>query len=130
MSIPMPARVRAILSDIAEQHGLTVDDIIGQGRTRRISTARQAAYHALFTTPTPMGTPPSLTIIGAWTGRHHTSVAHGITRFLNPENTRPTNIAVKAHRHHQPMSNVRSVSPEVQAEVLTRWAAQQAAEAG
>lgn len=81
---PMPTReevwfspgrsVRNIIADVAFEHGLTVRDILGSGRQRKLVVARHAAmYRAACETLC------SLPQLGRFFGdRDHTTVLHGI----------------------------------------------------
>lgn len=72
----MPKPVREIVQLIADRHGITVEDLIGESRVRRVTRPRQEAYAALYGTGRY-----SLPLIGAWFGgRDHTSVRWGIGR--------------------------------------------------
>jgi chromosomal replication initiation ATPase DnaA len=68
-----PARVRAIVGAVAVSHGVTVADILGDSRVKKIAWARCAAYAAVRAE-----TGASFPKIGRWFRRHHTTVLTGI----------------------------------------------------
>lgn len=65
--------VRQLVADIALIYGLTADDIFSQRRTRTISAAR---HHVMF--EIAQRTEWSLSQIGRFLGRDHTTVLHGV----------------------------------------------------
>jgi hypothetical protein len=70
----MPPRVRDYVRAIAAEHRVTMEEMIGQSRTRRVAHARQDAFNALYSTGRY-----SLALIGSWFGgRDHTTVLWGI----------------------------------------------------
>lgn len=63
----------ALIARIAREHGVTVPEILGPSRHRRVAWPRQeaiAAVREMFRDP--------LDQIGALFGRHHTTVMHAI----------------------------------------------------
>lgn len=61
-----------IAEEIAAEYFVTVADIRGPDRTRRVSRARQAFMHAAR-----LLTGKSYPCIGRWLARDHTTVMHG-----------------------------------------------------
>lgn len=119
----LPRRVVEIIERIAQEHETTLAAILGPRSGQKVSQARQAVYFALRQAKTATGRYPSLTEVGRWVGgRDHTSVAHGITRYLNPDNKRPACISVgSVDRVRSDMNNIRPVTPEKQADILAQW---------
>lgn len=69
-----PARWSEIAASVAQAHDLTLADLIGRSRVRKIAHARQHAYAAVRD-----GTRLSMYQIGQrFGGRSHQSVWHGI----------------------------------------------------
>lgn len=81
----MPPRVRAILAESAQKHAVSVRELIGPSRSRSIVAARRAAAVALRRHDM------SLTEIGRYLGRHHTTVVH----LLNPKRNKTQNVDSK-----------------------------------
>lgn len=77
----VPARVLAILAEVAEVHQVTVGEMLGERRLRRIAYARFDAWCWLWRIPGPAGVRPSLTQIGSWFGKNPTSVLYGIRKW-------------------------------------------------
>lgn len=71
-----PARMDAILSGVARQHGVTVADLKGPGRARRYAYPRFEAMHALMS----VGVWSSLTV-GKYLNRDHTTVLYGVNKY-------------------------------------------------
>ena len=71
-SRPMPPRVRDYAAAAAREHGVSVADVLGRGRTAPVYAARRRVMRQLrvdgFT----------LTLIGRWMGRHHSTVVHAL----------------------------------------------------
>ena len=63
-----------IVARIAAEHGVTVSDITGGGRSRKVSAARQAAMYALRS-EAAMSLPQIATAIGR---KDHATILHGI----------------------------------------------------
>lgn len=76
----LPSSVTVILADVANLHGVSVADLRGERRTRKLSAARFEAYERLRAMRFGRGLfdHPSLPQIGAWLNRHHASVLHGL----------------------------------------------------
>lgn len=117
---PLPKRVIEIIDRVAVEHETTLEAIIGPRRTKTLAQARFAAYHAVYTAKTNLGRYPSLPQVGRWFGgRDHTTIMHGISRHLNPDD--PAEVTRPVPDRFNPLSNVRSVEPERQAEILAQW---------
>jgi chromosomal replication initiation ATPase DnaA len=69
----IPARVQAIISAVAYEHGIPISDIMSDRRTREISRARHAAMRTVRALENPK---PSTTRIGEWFGRDHATVLY------------------------------------------------------
>ncbi len=70
-------RCKRILAEVAERHGVTVKDIKGPCRFTFVALARREAYYRLHAE-----TDLSLAQIGAMLAKDHTSVGHGIRKYL------------------------------------------------
>lgn len=66
-------RVSIILKEVAQAHGVTVNDLRGESRLRHIARARQVAYVRLRD-ETPMSYPAIARVMG---GKDHTTVLKG-----------------------------------------------------
>ena len=73
----MRQTVANILREVAQEHGLTVAALIGQGRSRHIAWPRQEAYYKAFTECPHLSYPEIARRIG---GRDHTTVYWGVLR--------------------------------------------------
>lgn len=62
-----------IVRGVAERHGLTLEDLIGDRRTRNVAYPRHEAMWALYETGRY-----TTTQIGRWFGRDHSSVCYAI----------------------------------------------------
>lgn len=69
-------RRMAIIAEVAECHGLAVDDMTGTARTRDIVAAR---WEAMARIRTEFG--DTLPMIGRLFNRDHTTVVHGLKRY-------------------------------------------------
>lgn len=67
-----PINVRRLLRHVAGKHGLTADDLLTRERCRAVAWPRQEAFSALYKRGL------TLPQIGAWFGRDHSTVWHGI----------------------------------------------------
>lgn len=67
-----------ILKEVAEDDGLTVDDLTGECRERRIAWPRQRAYYRAFVECPHLSYPEIARRIG---GRDHTTILHGVRRY-------------------------------------------------
>lgn len=76
----LPPRVQAIISETADRHGISVADLLGDGRTAKVALARHQAMRAVASLKMPCGN-PTTTQIGAWFGRDHTSVLNALGRL-------------------------------------------------
>lgn len=76
-----PDRVNAIIRNVAREHGVSTDDILGRGKTVRVSTARAEAISQCRQLIEIAGKPPSYPQIGQWFGLDHSSVIHACKRF-------------------------------------------------
>lgn len=75
----IPERVRQIIEEVAEEHGLTLQILIGPARQRIPSRARFAAFARIRERVVINGSPASYPLIGKWFGnRDHTSILHGV----------------------------------------------------
>jgi chromosomal replication initiation ATPase DnaA len=77
----MPPRVRAIVKEVADRHGLSIKALIGAVKSNRVSSARHEAFALIR--EIKQGTAPaySLSMIGSWFGgRHYATVLNGICR--------------------------------------------------
>lgn len=63
------------VSDLARQHGATVDEVLAQDKTPRVSHARQAIWYALRHHPERRYSYPD---IGRLFGRDHSTVLAGV----------------------------------------------------
>lgn len=76
--------VKDIMAQVASEHGVTLNDILGQRRTRKIMLARREAVYRVWTEKSPIG----LAEVGRHFGLDHTTVLHalrkmGVTSTLN-----------------------------------------------
>lgn len=69
------ATVRAVVADVAFQHGYTPADLIGQERHRAVCRARQHAYWAVRQAKPHLSYPQIGRFFG---GRDHTTIMHGV----------------------------------------------------
>ncbi len=71
---PRRISMREIAALVAERHGLSVEELRGPGRSRRLAHPRQEAF-ALIRKHTAVSLPQ----IGGYSGgRDHTTVLHGV----------------------------------------------------
>lgn len=82
MHPPKFSRMKDVLADVAEKHGLSVQQLRGKTRKRNIAWARQEAMWRIRQIKNDDGTPRySLPQIGAYCGgRDHTTVIHALRR--------------------------------------------------
>jgi hypothetical protein len=71
----MRQTVANILREVAQEYGLTVAALTGQGRSRHIAWPRQEAYYRAFTECPHLSYPEIARRIG---GRDHTTILHGV----------------------------------------------------
>jgi chromosomal replication initiation ATPase DnaA len=77
--INRPARVQAIINEVAAEYDLDPEQLTGMSRARRPSHARFVCYARIINEMQIRGEPPSLPQIGGWFGgRDHTSILHGL----------------------------------------------------
>lgn len=76
-----PAAITALIRQVAIEHGVTSDDMIGRRRTCHIAWARFDCWHRIRQLRGPGGRPFSSTQIGVWFDRDHTSVLNGLQRY-------------------------------------------------
>jgi len=77
-----PARVREVLAAIADKHRVTVAELVGRSRRRRLAWPRHEAMAAIRKLRRQDGRPFSLPQIGHWLGDvDHTSVLYGIKKY-------------------------------------------------
>lgn len=67
--------IRELIGQVAAEHGLTYDDMIGHNRTRRVSHARQELYWRMKREFPRLSLPQIAKHIG---NRDHTTILHGI----------------------------------------------------
>ena len=72
----LPPRIAGIIAQVAVEHGVSVKDILGPSRVRKITRARQEAMRTVRSLERDDGTVPSLPQIGRWFGRDHSTVSH------------------------------------------------------
>jgi chromosomal replication initiation ATPase DnaA len=75
------ANARRIVAEVAARHGITVEEIFGEGRTRLLANARWDAI-ALVKRANPSW---SLHALGAFFGRDHTSILHALRKIEKME---------------------------------------------
>lgn len=66
--------VRLLAATLAEETGIPVAEILGDGRDAQVVAVRHRLWAMLH------GTGLSLTAIGMITGRHHTTILHAIRK--------------------------------------------------
>jgi len=71
-----PRQSKVILEDVAERHGLTVDELKSQSRKRRFTEARQEAFYLLR--QAGYSWPQCATFCGM---SDHTTAIHGASRY-------------------------------------------------
>ena len=71
-----PRQSKIILEDVAERHGLTVDELKSQSRKRRFTEARQEAFYLLR--QAGYSWPQCATFCGM---SDHTTAIHGASRY-------------------------------------------------
>ena len=77
-----PARVEAIIMQVAARHGLARADLVGPCRKRTIVRARQQAMGEVRALSLIDGRPHSTTAIGRWFGgRDHSTVSRALRRL-------------------------------------------------
>lgn len=76
----MTPRAREIVTRAAQQHGITVAELLGRSQELRIAHARQQAYAELYALRDPQteGARYTLPAIGRIFGRDHSTVLHGV----------------------------------------------------
>ena len=70
-----PLWARVLIRDVAEQYGLTPEDIQASSQKATIAHPRQHVYYALYATGRC-----SLSMIGSWFNKDHSTILHGIRR--------------------------------------------------
>jgi hypothetical protein len=90
--------VANILREVAQEHGLTVAALTGQGRSRHIAWPRQEAYYRAFTECPHLSYPEIARRIG---GRDHTTVLHGVRAHCE-RNGQTYAHAVRIRKHGGP----------------------------
>ena len=77
----MSPRARALIQQVARDHGLTVDDLMGRSQERRVAFPRFVAMHKLRQLEDDDGDPVfSYPQIGRMFGRDHTTVIDAVRR--------------------------------------------------
>ena len=72
----IPPRVRNVIAWVAHDHKVSVDDIIGPRRFKKLVIPRRAAMRAVRCMIMANCQPPSYPQIGRWFNRDHTTVLH------------------------------------------------------
>jgi len=70
--------IRVLVTEIAARHGVTIVQIFGKDRHDKIALARHHVWHALRELDAREWSLPRL---GAFFGRHHTTILQGISSF-------------------------------------------------
>lgn len=73
--ITLPTRIMKIVEAVAEEHDVTVGQLLGQSRQRKHVRARWAVWAILDAEG------KSLTQIGNYFNRDHTTILHGLGRL-------------------------------------------------
>lgn len=77
---PTARRYVHVLHDVATRHGVEVQDIVGRSRARRLVAARQEAFYLMKEHGY------SLSQIGRFCNRDHTTVMHGVEKHAEKLN--------------------------------------------
>lgn len=78
----LPPRVRSIIAQVAQERGVTVDDLVGPSTRRKFSEPRHEAMAWVRATVEIAGAPASFPLIGRWFGgRHWTTVIHACEKY-------------------------------------------------
>jgi chromosomal replication initiator protein len=80
----IPHRVLQMIKAVAWDHGVSVAEILGNGRRARICAARRDAMRAVRWMDFGDGRQPSYPQIGRWFGRDHTTVIHACQGYEPP----------------------------------------------
>ena len=72
----LPPRIEAIIREVAAEREITREELLGPCRARQFARARQYAMWLCRNMPTKTGESPSLSLIGDWFSRDHTTVKH------------------------------------------------------
>ena len=92
-----PPSVVAIVREVAEQHGFTVDQLVSPSRRHDLSRARFECFGRIRAEIRFRSGPPSLPQIGRWFGgRDHTTVLNGLRRLSEIDCSAPVRIEVAA----------------------------------
>lgn len=70
----IPAFARRILSEVADDAGVSLPDLLSTSRSRALTPVRSLAIQRLRSHVMPCGRPPSYRQIGPWFGRQPMSV--------------------------------------------------------
>ncbi len=73
-----PPRIDAILSQVASEHQITVDEMLSRGHAH--AGARAEAMRRIRALTFPNGLPPSYPQIGRWLKRDHSTVINACSR--------------------------------------------------
>lgn len=84
------SRARGIITEVAEEHGVAVEDILGDGRTNRVVAARHHAAYEIKRQCPNMTLPQIGRALG---GKDHTSALNAIRRW--PEKAATLGIVCK-----------------------------------
>lgn len=80
MSEYLPTPLLAVFDEMArpicERHYVELEDLLGPGRTRRLTDARRELYEALDAHDSR----PTTVEIASYVGRHHATVLHALGR--------------------------------------------------
>ena len=71
--------VRTLIAAVAHDHGMTYDDMVGPGRTRRVASVRHLAMESV------VAARPNLSMgqIGGYFNRAHSTVLYALGRHIN-----------------------------------------------
>lgn len=77
----LPPRIRTICQVFAQEHAISIADLVGKSQSKNIVMARRKAIHALRRTGL------SLPEIARYVGKHHTSVLSALRQPLRDPKT-------------------------------------------
>jgi chromosomal replication initiator protein len=73
-----PARVQAIIDEVAAEYDLAPWQIMSMSRARTFTRARWVAMWRVRQLRMPDGRQHSTVLVGQWFGRDHSTVVHGL----------------------------------------------------
>ena len=77
-----PNRLRTLLRNTAEKHGITVADMVSKSQTRPLVMARAEFCHTAYSILDSNGRPRySSVLLGQWINRDHTTVLYLVRRW-------------------------------------------------